>query len=343
MTQLSRFQAALAKTDTDAALLTSSLSQRYLSDFHYSDGYVLVTPDSALLLADFRYIEAARKEVKGFEVIDPKDGMLVELSKQISERKLHRLAIEEEELSCAALDRLRESLPQELSIVSGASRLLREQRAVKLPYELERMASAQDITDRAFSHILKVLADRPASMTEQDVALELEFFMRKNGAEDLAFHTIAVSGASSSLPHGVPQNIPLCEGFLTMDFGAKYRGYCSDMTRTVVLGHATEEMKKVYQTVLSAQLTALDGIHAGLPCRDADALARDLIQKEGYGDAFGHSLGHGVGLYVHEKPNLSSKAPDDSVLQSGHVVTVEPGIYLCGKFGCRIEDMVAIR
>ena len=342
MTQLSRFQAALAKTDIEAALLSSSLSQRYLSDFHYSDGYILVTPDTALLLADFRYIEAAKKEVKNFEVMEPKDGMLVELSKQISERKLHRVAIEEDALSCAALEKLREIFPKNIELVSGVSRLLCQQRAIKLPYELERIATAQEITDRAFSHILRVLADRPSSMTEQDVALELEYCMRKNGAEDLAFHTIAVSGPSSSLPHGVPQAIPLREGFLTMDFGAKAMGYCSDMTRTVVLGHATAEMRKVYDTVLSAQLNALNGIREGIKCRDADALARDPITKAGYGDAFGHSLGHGVGLYIHEDPRLSSKASEDSVLRAGHVVTVEPGIYLCGKFGCRIEDMVTI-
>ncbi|MBQ8345241.1 MAG: aminopeptidase P family protein [Clostridia bacterium] len=342
MTQLTRFQAALAKTDAEAAILSSSLSQRYLSDFDYTDGYVLVTPKKGYLLADFRYIEVARKQVTEFEVVLPKGGMLDALSDLLRELDLHTVAIEEEELSCAAMERIKAKLPEGVNLVSGASRLLTEQRAVKLPYELERMAAAQDITDRAFAHILPILADRTPTLTERDVALELEFFMRKNGAESVAFDTIAVSGSASSLPHGVPRDLPLCDGFLTMDFGAKYQGYCSDMTRTVVLGKATEEMKLVYETVLTAQKTALAGICGGIGCRAADTMARDVIVKAGYGEAFGHSLGHSVGMFIHESPRLAQSVAPEICLQAGNVVTVEPGIYLAGRFGCRIEDMVAI-
>jgi Xaa-Pro aminopeptidase len=166
--------------------------------------------------------------------------------------------------------------------------------------------------------------------------------MRRHGAEGVAFNTIAVSGAASSLPHGVPSDTKLRHGFLTMDFGAKYDGYCSDMTRTVVIGKADEDMKKVYNTVLSAQLAALDFIREGVSCLDADSTARNIIREAGFGACFGHSLGHGVGLFIHEAPNLSQRADEKSVLKRGNVVTVEPGIYIEGKYGCRIEDMIGI-
>ena len=224
-------------------------------------------------------------------------------------------------------------------LISGASEILKELRAVKTDEELRRITEAQRITDAAFLHILEFISPE---RTEKEVALELEFFMRKSGAEGVAFDTIAVSGASSSLPHGIPSDRKLQGGFLTMDFGAKYMGYCSDMTRTVVIGKADEEMKLVYETVLKAQTAALNGIHGGMSCRDADALARDVIREAGYGASFGHSLGHGVGMFIHEFPNLSPRAAESSTLKTGHVVTVEPGIYLEGRFGCRIEDMIAI-
>lgn len=339
MTQLERFQQTLAKSDFDAALITSPVNQRYLSDFDYSDGYILVSDSKAFLLADFRYIEAARASVTDFEIIMPSGTMADTLAQLISENKYFNIAIEEAELSCKAFELLRAKFPVECKLSHGASGMLSSQRAVKLPYEIERIKKAQELTDKAFEHILSFISP---DVTEKDLALELEFFMRKNGAETTAFDTIAVSGAASSLPHGEPSDIKLHQGFLTMDFGAKYKGYCSDMTRTVVIGKATEEMKKVYNTVLSAQLAALEQIKGGMLCRDADEIARSVIREAGYGAAFGHSLGHGVGMYIHESPSLSPKAAEDSRLTAGNVVTVEPGIYLEKKFGCRIEDMVAI-
>ena len=179
-------------------------------------------------------------------------------------------------------------------------------------------------------------------MTEIEVAAEIEYVMRKNGSEGPAFDTIAVSGDGSSLPHGVPRNVKLKQGFLTLDFGARYKGYCSDMTRTVSIGKADEEMKHLYATVLSAQLSALKILREGVLCADADAAARSVIDSvPEYKGAFGHSLGHGVGLYVHEAPSLSPRAKEKN-LRSGEIVTVEPGIYLAGKYGVRIEDMVKI-
>ncbi len=339
MTQLQRFQETLAKSDFDAALISSEISQRYLSDFDFSDGYILVDPQKAFLLTDARYIEAARSTVTAFEVILPSTPMTGAISALIEQNGYTSVAVEETELSCKAFATLKSKLPQECKLASGASSMLSTQRAIKLPHEIERIKKAQQITDQAFWHILSFIS---TEVSEKDIALELEFFMRKNGAEAAAFNTIAVSGSASSLPHGVPSDTKLRQGFLTMDFGAKYKGYCSDMTRTVVIGKADDEMKKVYNTVLFAQSAAIEQIRGGMLCRDADEIARSVIRDAGYGEAFLHSLGHGVGMQIHEAPSLSKRAADDSRLLPGNVITVEPGIYLEGKFGCRIEDMITI-
>lgn len=341
MTQLQKLQSALGTLGVDAVIVSSELNQRYLSHFPYTDGYLLITPTHAFLLADFRYTEAARAQVKEFTVIRPEGTMLEELKKLIGEYEIHSVALEDATLSCADYKRFSETFTG-IELCTGASNLLRDLRIIKTPEELDAIAFSQSVTDLAFSHILNYLSDNLGKITEKDVALELEFFMRRNGAEGVAFETIAVSGSASSLPHGVPSDVLLRKGFLTMDFGALCNGYCSDMTRTVVIGKADEEIHKVYSTVLSAQLAALDAIHEGMRCRDADAVARDLISEAGYGDCFGHSLGHGVGLFIHESPSLSTRAPEDSRLVRGNVVTVEPGIYLEGRYGCRIEDMIAI-
>ncbi len=338
MTQLSRFQTALSATDADCAIISSELNIRYLCGFDYTDGYLLIFHDRAYLLADFRYIEAARSVVKDFEIVMPRGAMLEELRAIITDNGATSAAVEDESVSCAMFSRMGEALGG-ITLCAGASEILREQREIKLPYELELIAKAQSITDAAFTHILDFISPE---VTERDVALELEFFMRKMGAEAVAFDTIAVSGSASSLPHGVPRDKKLSEGFLTMDFGARYNGYCSDMTRTVVIGKADEDMKTVYYTVLSAQKAALDAIHEGMRCKDTDTVAREVIKKAGFGECFGHSLGHGVGMYIHESPSLSQRAKDTSVLRKGNVVTVEPGIYIEGKYGCRIEDMIAI-
>ena len=339
VTQLQRFQNTLKQSEFDAVIISSELNQRYISGFNYTDGYILIGKEKAFLLTDFRYIEAANAQVKDFEILMPNSSMLATLSELIGEYGYKKVAIEDAELSCKMLEIMKEKMPTECELVFGASDLLTKQRMVKLPYELDRIAKAQSITDAAFEHILGFIS---TDVTEIDVALELEFFMRRNGAEGLAFDTIAVSGPASSLPHGVPSDCKLRKGFFTMDFGAKYDGYCSDMTRTIVIGKADEDIKKVYNTVLSAQLNALDNMKAGMLCREVDDLARSLIRNAGYGEAFGHGLGHGVGMFIHEAPSLSFKAAETLRLAAGNVVTVEPGIYLQGKYGCRIEDMVAI-
>lgn len=341
MTHLNAFQNALKQNGADAAILSNELNQRYLSGFAFEDGLLLVTKENAYLLTDFRYEEAAKAEANpGWKILVPGRGqMLIEISALLAKETCKTVLVEETSLTLQDFDRFSEKLP-EAKLTKGASAILTALRRNKDTLELETIAQAQAITDAAFSHILTVLTP---NMTEIEVALELEHFMRKSGAEGLAFATIAVSGKNSSKPHGVPRPVKLEKGFLTMDFGAKFGGYCSDMTRTVVLGKADAEMKKVYETVKAAQKAALDAAHEGASCKALDGIAREIIDKAGYEGCFGHSLGHGVGLYIHETPNLAPGVDPSVKLERGHVVTFEPGIYLPGKYGCRIEDMACVK
>ena len=337
MTRLQKLQHTLRAEQ--GALVSSAQNRFYLSGFEFSDGYLLIFKDEAFLLTDFRYREAALAEAKeGFAVLTPECPMFSAVKELLLERGATALLLEETDVSLADKAKLQKALP-DVALNTGLSEVLGTLRIAKDEEELAAMRRAQAITDKAFAHILRVLTPR---MTEVEVALELEFFMRREGASGVAFDTIAVSGTASSRPHGTPRNHPLEKGFLTMDFGARVAGYCSDMTRTVVIGKADDDMKKLYRTVYTAKELALAQIKEGASCRALDLVAREYIEKEGYVGAFGHSLGHGVGIDIHEAPRLSRLAPLDSVLSRGHVVTVEPGIYLEGKYGCRIEDMVAI-
>ncbi len=322
-----------------AALITASKNQYYLSGFPFEDGYLLLFADEALLLTDPRYVEAAQKGAGAdFTVLCP-PKMFETIKERLAAHGVDTLYVEEKNLTLAGREQIENRLPG-VTLLAGASAWLGELRVQKDERELAAMATAQSITDAAFSHVLNFI--KPG-LREIDVALELEFFMRRNGADGVAFQTIAVSGSASSLPHGVPRDCPLEKGFLTMDFGARYGGYCSDMTRTVVLGRADADMKKVYETVLTAQKAALDAAAAGVSCKALDGVARTIIDEAGFAGRFGHSLGHGVGLDIHEAPRLSFGAAETDVLLPGHVVTFEPGIYLPGQYGCRIEDMAAVR
>ncbi len=340
MARLDKFKAQLKENGADAAVISSHVNQRYMTGFDYTDGYVLITKNKSYVLADFRYIEAAHAAVNEneYEVIMPETSMLVCIASLLDENECKTVFFEDLTLSVADLERMKKTfVGKELN--SGASNIADRLRLFKDDGEIEKMKKAQAITDAGFAHMLKALTP---DMTEIDAALELEFFMRRMGSEGTAFETIAVSGSASSLPHGVPRNVKLEKGFFTMDFGAKFDGYCSDMTRTVVIGKADGDMKKLYNTVLSAQTAALDFIKEGINCKDADTVARDIINKAGYEGRFGHSLGHGVGMYIHESPRLSQGIAPDYKLERGHIVTVEPGIYIAGQYGCRIEDMVGI-
>lgn len=340
MSHIKNLQAAMKEGGTEAILISSEINQRYLSNFAYTDGFMLILQEEAYLLTDFRYIEAAKAIVDQTEchVVMPGIRMLAYVKELLAHHNVKALAFEESEASYALYNRLCATF-EGVEVVSGGSALIEKLRLIKDEHEIAAMTRAQAITDAAFAHILDFInPDR----TELEVALELEFFMRAHGSEGTAFETIAVSGSASSRPHGVPRDVKLEQGFFTMDFGARVDGYCSDMTRTVVLGKADDEMKRLYNTVLEAQTTAIKSLHMGMKCSDADRIARNIIDDAGYKGCFGHSLGHGVGLFIHENPRFAGSVPDTELLLPGHVVTVEPGIYIEGKYGCRIEDMITV-
>ena len=335
MSKLSKLRNKMKEIGVDSVLVLDELNQHYLSGFAFTDGFLLITLNKAYLVTDFRYYEMALNSAdKQFDVLTPDNrGEFIENA--LAEENCKTVGFEGGSVSYDVYRSYCDKHPHLTFVNIGDTiELIRQ---IKDADEIAKMQKAQDITDKAFLHILKVIN---RDMTELDVAVELEYAMRKNGANAFAFDTISVSGDASALPHGTPRNVKLRDGFLTMDFGAKYEGYCSDMTRTIVIGKADEEIKKVYNTVLSAQLAALDYLKVGADCGEADKIARDIINKD-YNGTFGHSLGHSVGLFIHESPRLYSRGFGRK-LKVGEILTVEPGIYLFGKYGCRIEDMVAI-
>ena len=335
MSKLLKLRNKMKEMSVDAVLVLNELNQHYLSGFAFTDGFLLITQSKAYLVTDFRYYEMALNGAdKQFEVLTP-DNRGEFIDKVLADEGCKSVGFEGGSVSYDVYRSYCEKHPHlSFENIGNAIEVIRE---IKDADEIAKMQKAQDITDKAFSHILKVIN---RNMTELDVAVELEYAMRKNGASAFAFDTISVSGDASSLPHGTPRNVLLRDGFLTMDFGAKFDGYCSDMTRTIVIGKADAEIKKVYNTVLSAQLAALEYLKPGADCGEADKIARDIINAE-YDGTFGHSLGHSVGLFIHESPRLYSRGFGRK-LNVGEILTVEPGIYLFGKYGCRIEDMVAI-
>ena len=335
MSKLLKLRNKMKEIGVDSVIVLDELNQHYLSGFAFTDGFLLITLNKAYLVTDFRYYEMALNAAdKQFEVLTPENrGEFID--KALSDEGSKTVGFEGGSVSYDVYRSYCDKHPHLAFVnIGDAIEVIRQ---IKDEDEIAKMQKAQDITDKAFSHILKVIN---RDMTELDVAVELEYAMRKNGANAFAFDTISVSGDASALPHGTPRNVKLREGFLTMDFGAKFDGYCSDMTRTIVIGKADSEIKKLYNTVLSAQLAALDYLKAGADCGEADKIARDIINVD-YNGAFGHSLGHSVGLFIHESPRLYSRGFGRK-LNVGEIVTVEPGIYLFGKYGCRIEDMVAI-
>ncbi|MBR0302729.1 MAG: aminopeptidase P family protein [Clostridia bacterium] len=339
MTRLEKIRRGMEEKGLDAIYITSSENHRYACGFNNPDGQVLITKERAFVFADFRYIEAARREsAAGFEVIMPEDALALDvLKKTVGENGVRRLGFEEYDLTYRLYSCIAKQSP-DVEMVP-ASDVLSKIRITKTDEEVEKIIKAQRIAEAALDDLLgRIKYD----MTEKEVAAELEYLMKRRGADGISFETIAVSGSNSSSPHGVPRDVKLERGFLTLDFGALIDGYHSDMTRTVVIGKATEDMKQLYSTVLSAQLAVLDVIKEGESNYQMDKIARDVIDATKYKGTFGHSLGHGVGLLIHELPNLSPKSPKDLTLKRGEVVTVEPGIYVEGAYGCRIEDMVLI-
>ena len=322
-----------------AALVVSPVNRRCLTGFESSDGLLFITPSAACFLTDSRYIEAAQTVVTACPVKELKstDGQLRALCKT---HRVKRLFIETAYTTLDEAARLRRYLPG-VWIETHDNRIdlhLRNIRMHKSPAQADCVRSAQRIAEGALTHILNFV--KPG-LTEREVALELDYTMLRGGAQALSFETIAVAGENGSKPHGVPGERKLRAGdLLTLDFGAVVDGWHSDMTRTIAIGKPDVESRKIYTIVLEAQLAALDKLAPGIPCKDIDAAARNVIEAAGYGEHFRHGTGHGVGLEIHEAPSVSSKSKD--VLAPGMVVTVEPGIYLPGKCGVRIEDMALI-
>ncbi len=325
---------------SDGILITCEPHILWLTGFSYTDGFLLVLREAAFAITDFRYAEAAAAAVDPAITVEVPEGSRASfLDELFLKHSVRTLLYEDHHLTCAALEQWKKDFPGQIFQPSG--RLLAALRQCKDEEEIQCIRRAQRIAERALTETLHFLQDNPHT-TEVAVAAELEYRMRRGGSERPAFETIAVSGRASSLPHGVPRPIPLERGFLTMDFGATVEGYCSDMTRTVCLGRADEAMHRVYQTVLEAQTAALAAIGPDQGCAAIDGIARKIIDDAGYQGCFGHGLGHGVGLFIHEAPSLSPRGGSEP-LHIGEVVTVEPGIYLPGRFGVRIEDMVCIR
>lgn len=322
----------------DAALIFSPENRFYFTRFSSSDGCLLVTPTGALFYTDQRYTEAAARAL-GEENVHNISVMYSELNALFTEYGINTVAVENDRLTLAEYERLRDKFPEtEFNATSALSRTVENIRSVKNDYEISRIKAAQAIAEKAFEHILGFI--KPG-VSEKQIGLELDYFMLTHGADALSFETIAVSGANSSLPHGVGSEKKVEKGdFITMDYGAVADGYHSDMTRTVIIGKPTRKQRLVYDTVLEAQLAGLAALKDGVPCAQADKAARDIITAAGFGDCFGHGTGHGVGVEIHEAPNLSPRS--GSILRAGNTVTVEPGIYLPGEFGVRTEDMALI-
>lgn len=326
----------LERLSLDAVLISDGYNMRYLSGFSGATGYLYISKNQQVILTDFRYTIQAEAESSGFQVIEINQEYQAAINRLLQEDGAKALGFEGKNMLYHTYKLFEKSLSVEKLTAIGDE--ITNLRSVKEDWELERIKKAQSIGDIAFSEIIKEI--RPG-MTELSVAAKLEYLMKENGAERLSFETIVASGVNSSMPHAVPTDKKIETGdFVTMDFGCVYKGYCSDMTRTIVVGKASEKQKKVYQTVLAAQLAALDFIKAGYEGWEIDKAARDLIYEAGYEGCFGHGLGHSVGLFIHENPRLSPK--EKAMIHANMTETVEPGIYIKDFGGVRIEDLVAV-
>ncbi len=326
---------SLLNGEVDGLLLTSRYSRHYGAQFDIAEGVAVVSKAGCRYFTDSRYIESAQKGIQGFEVLlmNRDNNYMKRINDAIADFGITTLGYEENYLTVAEFMGYEKSLNAKLvpfhKEISGF-------RSIKEDWELDRMRKAQEITDQAFSEVLGRIH---VGMTEKELAAELIYCLYKNGGEGLSFDPIVVSGPNTSLPHGVPGDRRISEGdFITLDFGVQYQGYCSDMTRTVAVGYATEEMKAVYNTVLKAQCAAIAASKPGMMGKEIDGIARTIITEAGYGPYFGHGYGHSIGMECHEAPN--SGPSSEAVMEVGVVSSAEPGIYLPGKFGVRIEDCI---
>lgn len=333
---MQRLRKAMRAQNLEAMLITNAYNRRYMTGFTGTSGYVLVTADRALLLTDFRYMEQAAAQAQAYEVVEHAPKPMVTVKELLQQMGLGRLGFEQNDVSYGTYV----SYAGELGGVQlvPTDGLVEQLRVTKDEGELKIIQEAADLADAAFRHILSKL--KPG-VTEKEIAFELEFYMRRHGATSTSFDTIVASGERSAMPHGVASDRVIGNNeFVTLDFGAYYKGYCSDLTRTVVIGKPTEKHREIYEIVREAQAYALSRLKPGMTGAEGDALARGIIGKYGYADRFGHGTGHGLGMEIHEAPRLSQHS--ETVLEPGMVVTVEPGIYIPGFGGVRIEDDVVV-
>lgn len=334
--RLQKLRTRMDAQGLDAVVITSPENRYYLSNFRGSSGCLVITETQSLLFTDFRYVSQAREQATLYEVVQHGPSMFVSVADFIRKFGTRHLGVEMGTLPVNDYLLLKRELPQcELVDVEPT---LYAMRMFKDEEELAYIRQGVAICDQAFTHILKFI--RPG-MTEREIGLELEFAMRRAGAEGIKANHVIASGERAALPHGQATDRVLRPGDLfTMDFGARVRGYYSDFTRTVVIGEPSAKQREIYGIVHRAQLAALAAIGPGKVCSDLDEVGRSIIRDAGYGDNFGHSLGHSIGLAVHEKPRM--QRGDDTVLKPGMVISVEPGIYIDGFGGVRIEDLIAI-
>lgn len=333
--KLQKIRTEMEKQQLEALLITSHYNLRYATNFTGSAGLALITQDKSWFITDFRYTEQAAAQATGFEVVQAKTNLLAEVAELVESQGIKTVSFEQDYVTYATFVQYQEKLQAELKPVSG---IIEKIRMIKSPEEISILKQAAEIADAAYEHICGFIK---AGRTELEVSNELEFFMRKQGATSSSFDIIVASGLRSAMPHGVATDKVIEQGdMVTLDFGALYNGYISDITRTVAVGEPSEKLKEIYQVVLDSQVLGVEKIGPGMTGIEADAIARDYIKSKGYGEAFGHSTGHGIGLEVHEGPGLSSKS--EIILEPGMAVTVEPGIYLPGVGGVRIEDDILI-
>lgn len=328
--------AILSTSSLDAICLVHPPNLRHQCGFTGTDGALVVSAEKRWFLTDSRYTTQAREQVRQAEVREYRqkiDGVVDLLAVQ----GFKRVGFESEIVSVAQLQRLKEKSPEDLEWVP-LGRELTALRGVKSEAESRILKQAADLSAAAFADVLSLIEP---GRSEVEIALELEFALRRRGGEDRSFDFIVASGERGALPHGVASDKILAPGELvTIDFGTRFKGYCSDETVTIALGSVSPELRRLFDTVLEAHDRAIDGVRPGVPLKAIDALARDLISERGYGDYFGHGLGHGVGLEIHEFPTVSARSEGE--VREGMVFTIEPGIYVPGLGGCRIEDMVLV-
>ncbi len=324
----------------EAALIISPVNRRYLSGFKSSEGWIFITLDESYFFVDFRYYEAAKKQVKGLNVALTSD-FKTDLLKIARKHQVETVLIENDGITLSEALKVEKSLKEgniALSKQNILDKAIYSLRTQKIPLEIENVKIAQEIAENALRKFFSLI--KPG-VTEKELAFELEFLLKKEGAEAIAFGLIVASGKNSAIPHAEPSDKPIEVGdFVTIDMGAVHGGYHSDMTRTVAVGAISYEQRRVYNAVLEAQKMAINAVRPGASCREIDAVARNFIAESGYANCFGHALGHGVGLEIHEKPFLSTRSED--ILQPGMIITIEPGIYLAKAFGVRIEDMLLV-